>query len=550
MNRTTAFPSKRSLFKAALGRALALVACFGGASFALGASCIGPPLLEFRIQSHPDAATYTELGKWFGSRHQYPCAAEAFRAGLLLEPASSELAYLLGLSLYTAGDPKAAIAPLQQSIQGMPKVAEPHLLLAAAFEELQLRDRAKTEYEDVLRVDPRSTKALTGLSRVFLADSDYLAVIGLLRSAPLDETLAMDLAQAYGQTRMLDQAAQILAQALRPNPSSLRLTKALVTVYVNQRRYPEAVQVAEKSVRLHPNSVEAQGLYLQVLVLNRDMDIARPLAKKLLAGNLRDFEVLYLNGRLEREAGQYSAARRHLEEAIRLNPTHFEARYNLGIALAELNDPAGAKEQLEKALALGAGAAEAQVRYRLAIVLRALGKNEQAEQQSTLTEEELQTEADKMLAVVKSEEAEAALQAGDPQKAVALYRGAVEATPGDALLNFKLAMALDRSDDKADEQLALQQVIKIDPAFALAHNQIGYLASRDGDFASAEEHFRLALRAAPGYTEAWVNLAAALGMESRFPEALDAVANAIKLDPKSDQARQVRQKLRDAQGQH
>jgi Flp pilus assembly protein TadD len=518
MSRATAFLSKHFLFKAGL----ALVACFGAALFASGASCIGPQLLEFRIQSHPDAATYTELGKWLGSRHQYPCAAEAFRAGLLLEPAAAELAYLLGVSLYTAGDPKAAIAPLQRSIQGMPKVIEPHLLLAAAFEELQLKGMARAEYEAVLRVDPRSTKALTGLSKVFLADNDYAAVIGLLRATPLDETLAMDLAQAYGQTRMLAQAAQILAQALRANPSSLRLTNALVSVYVNQRRYREAVQVAEKSVRVHPSSVEAQGLYLQVLVLNRDMDIARPLAKKLLAGNSKDFKVLYLNGRLEREAGQYSAARQHLEEAIRLNPTHFEARYNLGIALAELNDRVGAKEQLEKALALGAGVAEPQVRYRLAIVLRALGENEQAEAQSTLTEEELQTEADKMLAVVKSEEAEAALQAGNPQEAVALYRAAVEATPDDALLSFKLAMALDRTDYTADEQVALQRVIKINPAFALAHNQIGYLASREGDFAAAEEHFRRALHAAPGYAEAWVNLAAALGMESRFPEALDA----------------------------
>jgi tetratricopeptide (TPR) repeat protein len=505
--------------------------------------------MEFRTRYHPDAAAYIDLGKWFGDRKQYPCAIDAFRAGLLLAPDSTELSYLLGLTLYTSGDPKAAIAPLEQSIQGMSKVIEPHLLLAASFEELELEDQAKAEYEAALRIDPRSTMALKGLGKVFLADRNYIAVIDLLRSAPLDEALAMDLAQAYGQTRMFDQAAQILAQALRANPSSLRLTNALATVYVNQARYREAVQVAEKSVRLHPNSTEAQSLYLHVLVLNRDMDLARPLAKKLLAANSHDFEVLYLNGMLEREAGRYSAARGHLEEAIALNPTHFTARYNLGIALAELNDPAGAKEQLEKALALGSGATEPRVRYRLAVVLRALGEDEEAEKQSKLTEEELQVEADKMLAFGKSEEAEAALKAGDAQKAVGLYRGAIEATPGDALLNFKLAMALDRMNDTGAEQTALQEAIKIDPTFALAHNQIGYLASRDGDFASAEEQFRLAVQAAPGYTEAWVNLAAALGMESRFSEALDAVANAIKLDPRNDQARQVRQKLRDAQGE-
>ena len=59
----------------------------------------------------------------------------------------------------------------------------------------------------------------------------------------------------------------------------------------------------------------------------------------------------------------------------------------------------------------------------------------------------------------------------------------------------------------------------------------------------------MAARAAPGFAEAWVNLAAALGMESRFPEALNAVANAIKLDPKNGQALELRKNLTDAQRQ-
>ncbi|MGA2745715.1 MAG: tetratricopeptide repeat protein [Candidatus Sulfotelmatobacter sp.] len=524
-------------------------ACLGVAPFASGASCTGPPPLEFRIQSHPDAATYAELGKWFGHNKQYSCAIEAFRAGLLLEPDSAELSYLLGLTLYTNGDPKAAITPLQQSIPRMPTAVEPHLLLAAAFEELRLRDKAKAEYEAAIQVDPHSTKALSGLSKLFLADGNYSAVIGLLRSAALDEALTMDLAHAYVETHMLDQAAQILVQALRMSPSSLRLTNALSTVYVNQEHFREAVQVAEKSVRLHPDSMEAQSLYLRVLVLDREMDTARPLAKKLLATHPHDFEVLYLNGMLEREAGQYNTARQNLEEAVTLNPTHFQARYDLGIVLAELKDPAGAKVQLEKALALGAGSNESQVRYRLAGVLRTLGENEQAEEQAKITAERLQEEADQRLAVVKAEEAEVALKTGNPQKAAALYREAVEATPNDALLNYKLAMALDRIGDTAAEQVALQQVVKIDPTFALAHNQLGYLASRDGDFTSAVEQFRATVQFAPGYAEGWVNLAAALGMESQLPEALEAITRAIKLDPKNDQAREVRQRLKYAQGQ-
>jgi Flp pilus assembly protein TadD len=78
---------------------------------------------------------------------------------------------------------------------------------------------------------------------------------------------------------------------------------------------------------------------------------------------------------------------------------------------------------------------------------------------------------------------------------------------------------------------------------------LGYLASRAGDTASAEEHFRQAVRATPGYTQAWVSLAATLGIESRFPEAQEAIASALRLDPNNTEAQQLRKELTAAQAQ-
>jgi Flp pilus assembly protein TadD len=306
--------------------------------------------------------------------------------------------------------------------------------------------------------------------------------------------------------------------------------------------------LAAKAVRLHPGNPEVERLYLRVLVLNHDATVARPLGRKLLAARPHDFEFLYLNGILEREAGEYIAARQHLEEAIKLNPAHPNCRYNLGVVLAQLKDSAGARDQLEKSLALGA--TEPQVRFVLASVLRNLGATEPAQEQLKLYQQELQAATNSTLAAGKSRQAEEALTAGDAAKAVALYREAVEAKPDDALLDFKLALALDRTGDTAAEQAALDEAIRIDPTFALAQNQAGYMASNSGDFSSAEAHFRLAVQSAPGYAEAWLNLAAALGMESRFPEALDAVATSLKLDRNNPRALELQRGLANAQKQH
>ena len=100
---------------------------------------------------------------------------------------------------------------------------------------------------------------------------------------------------------------------------------------------------------------------------------------------------------LERKAGDYQAARKHLEEAVALDPNDYDPRVNLGVVLAELNDPAGAKVQLEKALALGND--EPQVHFELAKVLRTLGETEAAQQQLALFQQKLKQESDRAFAV-------------------------------------------------------------------------------------------------------------------------------------------------------
>ena len=525
---------------------LAIAVCFGS-TLGLGEACAGPPALQAKVRTQPDTESFVQLGTWFGDRHQYACAVEAYRAALKLEPGSARLSYLLGLGLYYAGKPEESVRALQQSIQLMPEVANPHLILARALGQLHRMEEAKSEWEAALKIDPRSTIALDGLSKSLIAEGDYASVIGLLQSAPPSQDLTLDLARAYDLEGSLDDAAKTLAEAVRADPSSLRLSEALVMIFARQAHFEEAAQLAAKRVRLHPHNLAAQELYLHVLVLNDDVKTAQPLARKLLATAPHDFGVLYLNGVLEREAGQYPAARKHLEEAITLDPSHYNSRYNLGVVLAELGDPKGAREQLEKALALGA--TEPQIRFKLAAVLRTLGETQLAQEQLKLYQEEEKAKADRTLAASKSAQAAKELDGGDPAKAAALYREALAAYPRDASLAYKLATALDRTGNTEEERTVLEQAVQIDPDFALAQNQLGYLASRGGDTASAEEHFRQAVRASPGYTQAWVSLAATLGMESRFPEAQEAIASALRLDPNNAEAQQLRKELAAAQAQ-
>jgi tetratricopeptide (TPR) repeat protein len=513
----------------------------------LAHACTPPKALAAQAQAHPDADIYTDIGNWYGDRKQYDCALDAFQSALKYEPGSAKIYYLVGLTDYASGRPQDALKPLEQSIFLMPEVLKPRLILAAALEQLQRPQQARSQWEAALRIDHQSPEALDGMAKSLIAQGDYPTAIAMLRSAPHSETLTLDLAMAYGRGRMLDQAAAVLNEALKKNPASLSLTSALVTVYVNQVHYQEAVHQAAKAARLHPGNVEAERLYLRVLVLNGDAALARPLARKLLAHAPHDFDFLYLTGILENQAGEYPAARGHLEEAVALDPNYYNARYNLGLALLELKDSAGAREQFEKALALGGR--EPEIRFKYATTLRNLGETDKAKEQLKLYQEQIQRNERHALAASKAAQGDKEAAAGDSQKAAAFYREANEANPDDPQIAYKYAMALDATGDTATELTALEQAIKVDPGFALALNQLGYLESRSGDSSSAEEHFRLAVKAAPGYTQAWISLAATLAMESRFPEAQEAVSSALQLEPDNAEALQLRKDLNAAQKQ-
>jgi len=500
------------------------------------------------VKLHPSADAWTQLGNWFGEHQQFSCARDSFRSALRFQPRSAQLNYLLGLSLYETGALQDAIDPLRRSIQLDSSVAKPHLLLAAVFARLQQPADAESEFRAALAIDPTSTMALHGLAASLGAEQKFSAVVALLRSATLDEQLSLDLADAEYHIGDPLTAVDVLVKAMQSSPNSVLLSNHLVTLYTRVSRTLDAERLAEQTYKAHPGDVSAQVSYLRILVLNGDWDPARPVGAKLLTETPHDFDTLYLNGVLERQEGDYAAARDHLTEAVSINPDQGSAHANLGIALARLHDPAGAKVELQKAIDLGKP--EPETYFELANVLRALGQTDAAKQEMIRYQQIVRENNDTILAISTAGEAAQSLEKGDVQHAVDLYRQAFAAAPKNALIGYRFSTALDKAGDLDEERTVLQQVIAIDPTIALAQNQLGYLDSQRGDYPSAEQHFRQAVTSAPRFTQAWISLAATLGVESRFSAAQQAVARALELDPNNAQAQQLSHDLAAAQSQN
>ena len=243
------------------------------------AACTGPASLEARIHAHPDAGAYAELGVWFVENHQAGCAAEAYRSGLKLAPDSARLNYLLGGSLYAAGRLEEAVAPLRKAVRLNPEELQAHLLLGAALAQLGRNQEAASEWGAALKIDPNSKAALDGQAKSWIAAGNYASVIRNLRSAARDDNLTLDLAIAYRDSGMLDEAEQTLQQGLDADPDSDALTAALVSLYDATNHAAAANELAEKIAREKPSDLEAQRIYLRALVILGDSDHAVPLGQ-------------------------------------------------------------------------------------------------------------------------------------------------------------------------------------------------------------------------------------------------------------------------------
>jgi tetratricopeptide (TPR) repeat protein len=328
-----------------------------------------------RLQGNPTADAFADLGIWFGEQKQYACAADAFAASLNIQPNSANVTFMFGASLLLSGNAEDAIPVLQVSEKLGPRNPKLHPVLASAFDGLHQTRNAEAEWRAALVLDPDSSSALDALSRDLVIDSDYPGTIAVLENPVIrgqrTAVQSLNLGLAYARTNRFDEAVETLRDGLNTSPDSLPLANQLADVLLQLDRPEEAITVLNLALALHPGDLETEVRLLHALVASNSEN-APPVGEKLLQTSPHNWEVLYLNGVLEMKAGKWQEARAHLEESVVLNPNFAMSHHALGSLLALLKDMPGAKEQLQKAIALGDKSPD--VEDSLSKVLQSLGE--------------------------------------------------------------------------------------------------------------------------------------------------------------------------------
>jgi len=195
-------------------------------------------------------------------------------------------------------------------------------LIQRAVDAVQAEDpRAATDWcFKALEQDDRSGFAwyVLGIAREKAGDfaSSVSAYESALRLIPDQTIVANDLGRLAFRMGMHQQAEKLFRHFIAAHPGHAEAINNLTCAVRAQQRYDEAIAI------LKP-------------VLMAEQDNA------MLWNTM---------GSVVAEQGDYATARVFFEEAVRLQPGFFKARYNLGNCLLMLNEPQGALEACDRAL--------------------------------------------------------------------------------------------------------------------------------------------------------------------------------------------------------
>jgi tetratricopeptide (TPR) repeat protein len=222
--------------------------------------------------------------------------------------------------------------------------------------------------------------------------------------------------------------------------------------------------------------------------------------------------------------GQRDRAIALLREAIAVDPTLWEAKYNLGVVLAGGGDLAGAEDQLRAAQKL---APEIQdVVVALAEVERRRGENRSA---ADLLGDFVQAHPQAIDA--RTLYVGALRNSGQIDKAISQGQEVLVRKPGDAAALGELALCHLAKGERDTAQLLAKQALDSNPKSALAHRAMGLIQLQNGDDALAFQSFLKASQEDPRDTTARLNMGGVLLHAGAYAKAEEQYRAILQVSP-------------------
>jgi tetratricopeptide (TPR) repeat protein len=307
------------------------------------------------------ADAWGNLGLILHLYEYFPEAGECYARAAQLAPRTPRWHYLQGV-IQMRFDLEASLPLLKRAVDLGGDVPTPRLLYGEALLLQGRPDEAEAPFRAALEQQTDNARALLGLGRVAFSRGDLAASRDFLERsatlAPRVRTTHALLGQVYLQAG--DSASAEMKRAVaatlpenpawpdpyrRGNLQELRGESAVIfqsTALREQKKETEAIALLQKALVRHPQSATLQRALGRTYVALGEYAAAEKAYQEAVRMAPDSVESHYERGRVLEHLGNHQAAAQSFRQALQLRPHYGEAHFHLGQCLEAQGDKAGA----------------------------------------------------------------------------------------------------------------------------------------------------------------------------------------------------------------
>jgi tetratricopeptide (TPR) repeat protein len=376
--------------------------------------------------------------------------------------------------------------------------------------------------EPAIAIHPRTASPLSAAQALQAAEQAYR---GLLTDEPRHFRALCGLAAVRSQLGGLDEARDLLAQAVAVAGSSAEEQTALGTAFRRINDLNSARRHFEAAVRLDARNGEARFQLANLLLARSDVVGAATQYQAALEIDPNNADVHQSLGLALQRLKQFQAAVLHHERALALKPRFALAHISLGDAYRHLERYDAAIAQYQQALAVNPQLTDAYI--NLGGTLQLTGRRDEAiaVYQRALTTNPGLADAHYNLGNLYSDH-------NNLQAAIAHYERAIALRPT-AEAHNNLANVLRKQGNAVQAIAHYEQAVRLNPQYAAALRMLGDALLNQNRADEACVRYREALASGPEDPLTLNHLAAALLVAGRIDDASRAYEQVIEIAPQN-----------------
>jgi tetratricopeptide (TPR) repeat protein len=461
--------------------------------------CAGASSVFAQAKAPADAGggAYYEfmMGLQLELRGDAPGATAAYLRAEQLDPTSAEIPAALAELYARLNRPAEAIAAGERAVKANPANPEANWILGSLYARMadvpntRQADRRTYVTRAIANLEKANRNAHPGvptlLGRLYIADGQHEKAISML--APFvaeqpDQTDAIAmLAEAYQAVDRDADAIALLEKAVEDAPE---LYSTLGQVYQDTGRWRDAARAFAGAVEDRPQSLSIRSQWATALLNIGDAQGARDALEAGSAGNSRNQRALYLLSEAQRRTRDFAAAEVTARRLIGLDSRALGGPRQLAQIFLDQNQHEKIVELLEPIVTARLRAADAAdlssdvfrgTYFDLATAYEDLRQFDKAI--AMLRQARTLSPGDPLIEIRLAR----SLQDADKgDEAVRSLQGAVAKFPKEPAVKLSLASTLERERKYAEAETVFRQMIADDPKNADALNSFGYMLAERG----------------------------------------------------------------------